>query len=285
VTSREAVRAAAPAVAPHQRSLIALSASRTVIELKQFFRNTQSAVFTLALPVAMLIIFSAIFSYKIDGPPGTEPLSFRQYFVAGMIASGIMSSTFNSLAISIATEQHEGLLKRLAGTPLPRSAYFAGKIGMATVVAVLQTAVMLVIGLFFGTKLPIDLMHWAVFAGVLGLGVASCCLIGIAYTRLIPNASSAPAIVTPAFIILQFISGVFFTFDMIPTWMQDIASLFPLRWMALGLRYAFLPDWFKTQETGGSWNLPWVWGVLGIWLVIGFAASLRFFRWDRSKGA
>ncbi|MEO9255272.1 MAG: ABC transporter permease [Tepidiformaceae bacterium] len=275
---------ATPAAARHNPNVVSLSLSRTVVELKQFFRNPQSAIFTFALPVGMLIIFSAIFSYKIDGPAG-ESLSFRQYFVAGMVASGIMSSTFNSLAISIATEQHEGLLKRLAGTPLPRSAYFAGKIGMGTVVAAIQTAIMLVIGLFFGLKLPVDPTRWAVFIGVLVLGVATCSLLGIAYTRLIPNASSAPAIVTPAFIILQFISGVFFTFDMIPTWMQGIASLFPLRWMALGLRYAFLPDWFKTQETGGSWNLPWVWGVLLIWLVIGFAASLRFFRWDRSKGA
>jgi ABC-2 type transport system permease protein len=285
VRSTESVLRAPDNAARHRPGVIALSLSRTVIELKQFFRNTQSAVFTFALPVAMLLIFSAILNYTIDGPPGTEPLNFRQYFLAGMIASGIMSSTFNNLAISIASEQHEGLLKRLAGTPLPRSAYFAGKVGMATIVAVIQTAIMLGVGLLFGLTLPPDIMHWLVFVGVLGLGVASCCLIGIAYTRLIPNATSAPAIVTPAYIILQFISGVFFTFDLIPAWMQAIASIFPLRWMALGLRYAFLPDWFKSQETGGSWNLAWVFGVLGIWLVIGFVASLRFFRWDRSKGA
>jgi len=257
-----------------------------VVELKQFFRNTESAVFTFSLPVVMLVIFAAIFNYSLDGPPGTEPLSFRQYFLAGMIASGIMSSTFNNLAVSIAMEQHEGLLKRLAGTPLPRTAYFGGKVAMATIVAVIQTAIMLVVGVvFFGLALPADLVHWCAFAGVLGMGVASCCLIGIAYTRLIPNARSAPAIVTPFYLILQFISGVFFTFDQVPGFMQGIASIFPLRWMALGLRYAFLPDWFKTQETGGSWNLLGVFLVLAAWLVVGFVASLRFFRWDRTPNS
>ncbi len=287
-TREAAVPVPAKAVARRHPGLISLSAQRTVIELKQFFRNTQSAVFTFALPVGMLIIFAEIFDYNInaDGPPGTPVLSFRQYFIAGMIASGIMSSTFNNLAISIAMEQHEGLLKRLAGTPLPRAAYFIGKLAMATTVAIIQTALMLIVAVgLFRLSLPDGPARWGVFFAVLFLGVAACCLIGIAYTRLIPNARSAPAVVMPFFLILQFISGVFFQYDLVPGFMQAIASVFPLRWMALGLRYAFLPDWFKVQETGGSWQLGWTFGVLALWLVVGFIASLRFFRWDRSQGA
>jgi ABC-2 type transport system permease protein len=262
--------------------LVRLSAARTVIELKQFFRDTEAAVFTFALPVLLLLLFASIFTYKIDGPPGKGGVSFRQYFVAGMIASGIMSTTFNNLAIGIAVEQHEGLLKRLAGTPLPKTAYFAGKIGMAIVATVIQTAIMLIAGVaLFGLSLPSHASQWGIFALVMVFGVASFCLIGIAYTRLIPNSRAAAPIVTPVFLVLQFISGVYIQFTSLPGWMQAAASVFPLRWMAQGLRYAFLPGWFKTQETGGTWNLPLVVGLLGLWVVIGLLASLRFFRWTR----
>jgi len=51
------------------------------------------------------------------------------------------------------------------------------------------------------------------------------------------------------------------------------------------LRYAFLPDWFKSQETGQSWNLPIVFAVLAIWLVVGLIISLRTFRWGRTRNA
>jgi len=269
-----------------QPGILALSYARTVVELKQFFRNIESAVFTFLLPVFMLVIFASIFSFEIDGPQGEEPLKFRQYFVAGMIASGIFSTTFSSLALSISIEQHSGMLKRLAGTPLPRVAYFAGKAALATIASVIQTALMLLIGVtLYGLSLPADLPRWGVFLSVLTLGVAGCSLLGIAYTRVIPNARSAPAIVTPVFLALQFISGVFFVFTNLPGPMQAVASVFPLRWMALGLRYAFLPGWFESQEQGGTWNIPLVFGVLSLWLVVGLGAALRLFRWNRGAGA
>jgi ABC-2 type transport system permease protein len=116
-----------------QPNVVKLSISRTMIELKQFFRETRSAVFTFAFPVMLLVLFGGIISYTIKGPDGRE-VNFRQYFISGMIAAGIISTTFNNLATSISMEQQEGLLKRLSATPLPRSAYFAGKITTCTIV-------------------------------------------------------------------------------------------------------------------------------------------------------
>ena len=266
--------------------LLRLTYSRTVIELKQFFRQPESAVFTFALPILLLLLFGTIFSDTITGPPGVKAVNFRQYFLAGMIASGVMSACFNNLAISISLEQSEGMLKLLALTPLPPAAYFGGKLMSCLVISVIETVLMLILGVgLFGVSLPVDLMHWAVFLGVLVAGVATCTLLGIAYTRFIPNSRSATPMVMPVYLILQFISGVFFQFTQVPTALQWVASIFPLRWMALGLRYGFLPDWFKSQETGQSWNLPIVFAVLAIWLVVGLIISLRTFRWGRTRNA
>lgn len=262
-------------------NILKLSIARTVIEVKQFTRDRRSAVFTFLFPVMLLVLFGGIIHFTIKGPGG-QVVSFRQYFIAGIVAAGIISTTFNNLATWISLEQHEGLLKRLSATPLPRAAYFAGKIGMATTVTAAQVIIMLAVGVaFYGLRLPTDPGRIAAFFGITVLGVASCSLMGIAITRFIPNARSAPAIIMPPYLILEFISGIFFQFTDVPKWMQAIANVFPMRWMALGYRYVFLPDWFKSQETGHSWQIETVFVVLALWLVGAFVFAVRWFRWDR----
>ena len=39
---------------------------------------------------------------------------------------------------------------------------------------------------------------------------------------------------------------------MLPEWMQNIASLFPLKWMAQGMRSVFLPEGFEVLEQNGD---------------------------------
>jgi ABC-2 type transport system permease protein len=241
-------------------------------------------VFVFTFPLMFLVLFSAIFSDSIQGPPGSQRVTVQQYYVAGMLASGIASSTFVNLAMSIAMEQHNGLLKRLGGAPLPKASYFIGKVGMSIVISAAQASIMLAAGVvLYDLSLPVDLAHWAVFAWVTVLGVASCTFLGIAMTRLIPNAQSAPAIVQPPYLILQFISGIFVPFSNIPGWLQGLSSAFPLRWMASGYRYAFLPDWFKQEEAGHAWYLAQGAGVLGVWTILGFILCLLFFRWTRKS--
>ena len=82
-------------------------------------------------------------------------------------------------------------------------------------------------------------------------------------------------------LVLQFTSGVFFVFSQLPTWMQHVASLFPLKWLTQGMRSVFLPDSFATQEVAKSWELPQVALVLAIWTVIGAVLAITTFRWQR----
>ena len=133
-------------------STLRLGLARTAIELRMFFRERDSMVFTFAFPVIMLFIFGSVFNQEIV--PG---VAFKQYFVAGMLASGVVLSSFQSLAISIAMEREDGTLKRLRGTPMPPAAYFLGKIGLVVVSSVIQAAVLLGVGAaVFGLHLPTD---------------------------------------------------------------------------------------------------------------------------------
>jgi ABC-2 type transport system permease protein len=260
-----------------------LALSRAEIELTAFFRDSQAALFTFLLPVMLLVVFSAVFTGVVGGPPGELPLPFRQYFAAGMIASGIVSASFTTVAISVAIEQHDGTLKRLAGTPLPKGAYFAGKVLAAAALAFLSSGLMLAVGvLVYGLDLPATAGRWFALVWVSMLGIASCCLLGLAYTRVVHTAKGASPVVVAPYLLLQFISGVFFVFTDLPTWMQQVAALFPLKWVAQGLRYALLPDWVAANEPANEWELGRIAAVLIAWLLAGAVVARLTFRWDRS---
>ncbi len=263
--------------------LATLAWSRTVVDLKQFFRIPEQVFFTFALPLLFLVLFSAVFSGDIVDEPGRD-LRFVQYFLPGIIALGVASSTFANLAMSISVEQHEGLLKRLAGTPLPKSAFFLGRISSSVILTVVQTAILLGIGfLLFDVEAPATPGRWLMFAYVLLVSAALGSALGIAMTRLVPNARAAGPIVQAPFLILQFISGVFFQWESLPPWLQAVATVFPLRWMAQGFRYAFLPDWFGEGEYGSSWGWELPVLILAGWLALSFVLALVFFRWDRGS--
>jgi ABC-2 type transport system permease protein len=250
------------------------------VELKEFFRQRESVVFTLAFPVILLVVFGAVLDYDIG-----HGVVFTQYFMAGIIAAGILGASLQNMAISIATERSDGTLKSLVGTPMPKSAYFVGKIVQVLAVTVLIIVILLTVGVAaYGVDLPSG-GDWFTFVWVAALGSAACTLLGIAVSSLAKNGRSASAMVTPIALVLQFISGVFFLFSQVPTWMQTIAALFPLKWMAQGLRSVFLPDALARAEPAGSWELGRVALMLGAWCVVGLLLCVATFRWqDRDAG-
>jgi ABC-2 type transport system permease protein len=261
-------------------SLATVYRTRGGVELKEFFRQRESVVFTLAFPVILLVVFGAVLDYDIGGG-----VTFTQYFMAGIIAAGILGASLQNMAISIATERSDGTLKGLYGTPMPKSAYFVGKVVQVLAVTVLIVAILLVVGsVAYGVVLPSG-SDWITFLWVAVLGSTACTLLGIAVSSLAKNGRSASAMVTPIALVLQFISGVFFQFSQVPVWMQTIAAFFPLKWMAQGLRSVFLPDFLAAQEPAGSWELGRVALVLLAWCAAGLALCVLTFRWqDRGSG-
>jgi ABC-2 type transport system permease protein len=255
-------------------------ATRIAVELKEFSRQRESVVFTLAFPVLLLLALGAGLSYDVG-----DGVTFPQYFMAGVITAGIVGASLQNLAIHIAGERSDGTLKRLAGTPMPRPAYFAGKVVQVLAVTAVTVVLLLLVGLLaFHVDLPSP-AGWVTFVWVTLLGTAACTLLGITVSTLARTSRSASATVTPIALALEFISGVFVPFDRFPAWLQAIASVFPVRWMAQGLRSVFLPDELAAREPSGSWQLGLVAAVLAAWCVVGLLLCLRTFRWqDRGDG-
>lgn len=258
-------------------SALNLGLRRGKLEVKQFTRQRESVVFTLLFPLILLAIFGSVFKNTIA--PG---VTFSQYFVAGMVASGLVNSGFQQLAITIPMERDYGSLKRLRGTPMPVASYFIGKSLLVFVSMIIQVILLLAGGyFFFGLNMPTDATKWITFTWLIILGTASSTILGIAFSTVPKSGRGASAVVSPVVIVLQFFSGVFFIFTQLPSWMQQVAAIFPLKWLTQGMRSVFLPDSFAASEVAKSWETGRTFLILVIWLVVGFFISLRTFKWSR----
>lgn len=272
----------APPRLPAGRS-IRLGASRIGYEVKTYFRQGDSVFFTFLFPLVMLTIFSVAFSETSFGTDANgDTVTAAAYYLPGMLAAGLLLSGLQNMAIDIAMERSDGTLKRFAGTPLPVVSYFFGKMGQVFVTGILQAAMLiLVAGLIFQVPLPIEPEKWLTFAWVFVLGVTTSAVLGIGLSGLPRSGKSATAVIIPIALVLQFISGVYLQFTALPEWLQNIASVFPLKWMAQGMRSVFLPANFEVLESSGSWDLAGVALYTGIWLVVGLVVCRVTFRWIR----
>ena len=69
------------------------------------------------------------------------------------------------------------------------------------------------------------------------------------------------------------ISGIFYPITALPGWVQGIAQVFPIHWLGLGVRSAFLPGSAAVAEIGHSWRHPEMIAVLGAWAVAGLVLA------------
>jgi ABC-2 type transport system permease protein len=253
--------------------------SRGRLELTQFAQDRAAVILFVLFPVVMLVLFASIFK----GTEGGVPV--KEIYTAGFIAVGTVSTSFQILALQVAGERHNGTLKRLRGTPMPKPSYFIGKIILVLVLSLVQVGVLLGVGaLFFGVSAPHSPMRWLTLAWVFLLGVAGCTLLGIAYSSLVAPSTGGILVVLPV-IALQFISGVFIPFNQLPRGIQEVAAVFPLKWIAQGMRSVFLPDSFTALEPAGQWEHGKTALILGAWAVAALVLCLTTFKWrDRGDG-
>ncbi|WP_433500104.1 ABC transporter permease [Sphaerimonospora sp. CA-214678] len=257
-------------------STLRLGLARGAIENKMFFREKDAVIFTFSFPIILLVLFGSIFSGDMEG----TGITVSQLYTAGLIGAGVMGAGFQNLGIGIAGDRDDGTLKRLAGTPMPRAAYFVGKVINVLVIASLETVILLAIGVFmYDLELPSAVSSWVTFSWVFLLGVSGAALLGVAASSLPRSAKSASAVISMPFVVLQFISGVFIPFTELPTWLINVSSIFPLKWMCQGFRSVFLGDAGAALELTKSYELDRVALVLAAWLIGGLALCLTTFRW------
>jgi ABC-2 type transport system permease protein len=236
-------------------------------EQRAYWRNRGRGIFTFAFPIMFLVIFASLDKGQSIKSRGGIP--YDDFFVPGILAYGVIATTFVNLSISTAILRDEGVLKRMQGTPLPRWAYVAARIVSAFLIMLAMTVVVLGLGAgIWGLSFRVGALPGLIVT--LLLGTAAFTTIGIGITRFIPNAEAGPVVVNLAVLPLTFISNIWFPTDSLPSALKDIANVFPIKALANGLQYVFDPRVSGAGVNGSDLRTLLIWAAVGVWLMFRF---------------
>lgn len=240
-------------------TLVAPALYRT--ELVRQIRNPYTLAFTLAMPVAMYLLFGASMSYASQSV-GQANVSF--YVMVSMGAYGT-ATAMSSLCSLAASEVGQGWGRQLALTPLDRG-YAVTKVLAAVSFSALAVLFVYAAGLATGAEAS-DTWRWFAAAGItLGLGLIYGLFglgVGLAF-----NSDSAAALASISITFFGFFGNVFIPLDGV---MLDIAKWTPM------YGYVALVRWPATDGTLVAGGADPLWAVLlnvVVWAVL-FAALVR----------
>ena len=200
----------------------------------------------------------------------TENLNFISYFVPSILALSVMQVGIFA-AVPLVADREKGILKRLSATPLRRWQLVGSNTLMRLLIALVQTIIIVGVGsAFFGVEVTGSLLLAAAFVA---LGAVSFLALGYVLASFTRTEEAANGITQVVQFPMMFLSGVFFPIEAMPQFLQSVARLIPLTYLADALRQVMV---------GGTAFAPlWVCAaVLLGWLVVCFAIASRKFRWQ-----
>lgn len=243
-----------PRPAPALRRITATAG----LELRVTLRNGEQLLLALVIPLVALIAGTTITLIDLPEPRIDAVLP-------GVVVLAVFSSAFTSQAITTGFDRRYGVLKRLAAAGVGRAQLLAGKCAATLVVLFGQLVVLGGTAAVLGWR-PDGNPFWALT--VVLLGAAAC--VGLAL--LAGGTLRAEAVLAVAnFIWLVFVAvgGVLVPLDRAPAVLRTIGELTPPGAMSQALRAAM------DGATPSATSLL----ILVGWVVIGWAATVRWFRW------
>lgn len=209
----------------------------TVAFLKIFFRNRRAMFWVIILPsaiffLAALLGLGQVIRFDLEG------LSYSDFLLSGIVAYAIMQTGIYTVAYNLVDMKRLGVLRRLFLTPLKAHQFFLGQVLARYVIALLQTAVLLIIGLLvFQTKLSLQLLWLPIivlFGNTLFLSFGFIISAG---ARDYEEAAPYTSVVGLS---LTFLGDLFFPVANLPNFLQVIADYLPLKPLTGFLRYSIL---------------------------------------------
>jgi ABC-2 type transport system permease protein len=180
-------------------------------------------------PVIWLFLFGELFHKVIDIPGFGYQGSYLAYLIPGIVAMNAMSGNMWA-GMSTIEEIDRGTLNRFLVTPASRLAIMNASVAEQAVSTVVQTLIIVLLGLAGGASYP---------GGAAGVAVltAASVLVGVFWgalsnmTGMLSRSREAVIGVYTLFMLpLMFLSSAFMQPSFLPGWMQAIASRNPLNW-------------------------------------------------------
>lgn len=253
---------------------IRLGVRRGWTEFSQSIRSTQDQgfyIFTAVLVVGYLFLRR---NSEVEGTDLFVPSVALPSILGALIAFGVVIGP----AYSLAMEKEDGTLLRAKAVPHGLVGYFTGQLLLQSLSLVPQMVVILVPSFLLFDGLMADPSGWFTVAWVLVLGMLAALPIGMVIGALVPSTQKVGTWGMLPVMVLAGISGIFYPLQALWGWVQLVAQVFPMYWLGLGMRSAFLPDSAATLEVGGSWRTGMTVLVLAAWAVAGMLLTPRLLR-------
>jgi len=119
---------------------------------------------------------------------------------------------------------------------------------------------------------------WLAVVGLVLLALLATLPWGMVLGSVVPGVQKVGTWGMLPVLVLVAISGIFTPIQAMWGWVQGVAQVFPVYWIGLGLRSAFLPDAAASLEVGGSWRTGATVLVLAAWAVAGALVTPRVLR-------
>lgn len=265
-TARAATRGSALA----DRGTPASQSSRTVrfaiASTTVTLRKGMFLFFTVALPVLMFLMFNQIFGKQIEGGE-----TVGTFIMVRMAAYGGLGAAVNAGAI-IQLERTGGWLRQLMVAGLTPRSFVIGKMVAAMVVVLPALLGVFCAGLLFaGIHLSAGQMVRSLLA--LWIGMLPLVLLGLV-VGLALRPSAVGAATTIGMMLLAVAGGLWFPYEMFPSWLQTISRFTPTYWLGELGTWGVVGDGFPVRGAI----------TLAIWtLVLAVLAALLLGRAARSS--
>ncbi len=204
-------------------------------------------------------------------PASILPARYRfiEFFVPGIIAMAIMTSSLSNALNMNAELRQKGILRKLATTPTTRADWLVSSILYQLILSVISTvAILLVSYAVFDVRLHVGV--W--LPPIIVVEVIAFVGIGMLLTPFAKEAESASAVANAFLFPMMFLSGTFFPVEMMPAFLQAFAKLLPLYYVNEALRASMIfVDHPATLRSAGV--------TAGFAAVVFVAGALKT-RWD-----
>ncbi len=209
-------------------AMLANSAQITTRYLRAFLRQPGYVIFTLVQPVIWLFLFGQLFKRVVE-IPGFTGGSYIAFFTPGVVVMTALFSTGWS-GMNYVTDMERGVMDRFLVSPVRRGALIGGELVYQAGMTLLQSLIILGLGLLAGARFQGGLLSVAVF-------LVSTMLLGTAFASysnalalLLRTQNSVIGAVNFVVLPLAFLSSTFMPINLMPQWMQDIARFNPVNW-------------------------------------------------------
>jgi ABC-2 type transport system permease protein len=246
-------------------------------ELLAISRNKRARIFTIGFPVLLLVILSGLGGNAMTTFDGA-PVTLERFFLPGILAMTLITACFAALVQIVVTRRQLGVYKRRRATPVPAIALVGAQTIATTIVGIASAAVLLIVGrAAFDIGISLGALV-AVFVTFV-IGSLALCAIAFAVAAVIPSPETAQPVVQFVMFPLLFISGIWFTSDDMPGWLNTVADLFPVAHLSAALHQGIEASSF------GDAIAPGHLAVVALWGVVAAVFAARRFSWMPSTAS